>query len=312
MNSTAGAPFTYALVAGIGDDNNPSFEINGDMLITARPLDFEARSSLTVRVRSTDAGGASVEKVYPISVINNNDAPSCTSGPPQDTTDESSSQSVPGWLKNCLAGAPDETEQELSVALTVDRSELFTTPPALDEFGTLTYDAAPNARGTAIATVTVQDNGGTANGGVDLSTMIILFDVAKPHPWHNSARPFDVSGGLNGEPDGHIVAGDALEIINYLNAFGAQSVPEEALIGTPFGFLDTGGEGGAPDNFVTAGDALDVINFLNAGLGGEGESVAAGSETNIESPRPADTLDELINLIAADETGFTGRRRTRP
>ena len=35
--------------------------------------------------------------------------------------------------------------------------------------GTLTYTLAPNANGTASFTVRVQDNGGTANVGVDLS-----------------------------------------------------------------------------------------------------------------------------------------------
>ena len=65
---------------------------------------------------------------------------------------------------------------------------------------------------------------------------------------------------LNNQPDDHIVAGDALDVINYLNAFGAGPVPANVEIGQPFGFLDTsGGPNGAGDNFITAGDALDVI-----------------------------------------------------
>src|SRR5688572_1248540 len=44
---------------------------------------------------------------------------------------------------------------------------LFSTQPAIAANGTLTYTAAPNANGSAIVTVTLSDNGGTANSGDD-------------------------------------------------------------------------------------------------------------------------------------------------
>ena len=43
----------------------------------------------------------------------------------------------------------------------------YTTPGAT---GSLTYTPVANASGTAVITVTVQDNGGTLNGGVDTTT----------------------------------------------------------------------------------------------------------------------------------------------
>ncbi len=99
------------------------------------------------------------------------------------------------------------------------------------------------------------------------------------------------------------MAGDALAIINYLNAFGAGPVPANAALGQPFGFLDTsGGANGAGDNFVTAGDALDVINFLNAGLGGEGES---GNSVETETENESD----LLTLLALDIALQPKRRR---
>lgn len=92
------------------------------------------------------------------------------------------------------------------------------------------------------------------------------------HPWHNSANGLDVNGGINNQPDGHVVAGDALAVINYINAFGSGAVPAHAAIGQPFGFLDTGGGvNGSGDNFIAPNDVLDVINAINAGKGGEGE-----------------------------------------
>ena len=39
--------------------------------------------------------------------------------------------------------------------------------PAIAADGTLTYTLAPNANGSATVTVTLIDDGGTANGGVD-------------------------------------------------------------------------------------------------------------------------------------------------
>ena len=46
---------------------------------------------------------------------------------------------------------------------------LFATPPAVSATGTLTYTPATDQFGTATITVVAQDNGGTANGGVDTS-----------------------------------------------------------------------------------------------------------------------------------------------
>ena len=46
---------------------------------------------------------------------------------------------------------------------------LFSAQPAVSPNGTLTYTPAANANGTAIVTVFVTDNGGTAFGGDDTS-----------------------------------------------------------------------------------------------------------------------------------------------
>ncbi len=46
---------------------------------------------------------------------------------------------------------------------------LFSGQPSVSPSGTLTFTPAPDAVGSAIVTLTVQDNGGTANGGIDTS-----------------------------------------------------------------------------------------------------------------------------------------------
>jgi hypothetical protein len=76
--------------------------------------------------------------------------------------------------------------------------------------------------------------------------------TGNPHVWHNLALPNDVNN------DGMVVAGDALLIINHINAFGASGVPAIAQAGTP-AFYDTNDDGS-----VAANDVLQVINFINA------------------------------------------------
>jgi autotransporter-associated beta strand protein len=71
----AGDTFTYTLVSGSGDTDNASFEIVGDAIKTLASFNYEARSSYTVRVRSTDAAGLSTEKAFTITVTDVNEAP---------------------------------------------------------------------------------------------------------------------------------------------------------------------------------------------------------------------------------------------
>ena len=60
--------FTYTLVTGTGDSDNASFSIVGDELRTAAAFDFEAKSSYSIRVRTTDQAGLWFEKSFTISV----------------------------------------------------------------------------------------------------------------------------------------------------------------------------------------------------------------------------------------------------
>ena len=72
----AGNTFTYTLVAGTGAADNGSFNISGNSLQATARFDFEAKLlSYPIRVRATDQGGLSFEKVFTISVTNVNEAP---------------------------------------------------------------------------------------------------------------------------------------------------------------------------------------------------------------------------------------------
>ncbi len=65
-----GNTFSYSFVSGAGDSDNTSFAIDGNVLRTAAVFDFETQSIYSIRVRSTDQGGLSVEKTFTINVAN--------------------------------------------------------------------------------------------------------------------------------------------------------------------------------------------------------------------------------------------------
>jgi hypothetical protein len=286
-----GTPYTFALAEGLGDDNNPSYKIAGDQLLIAHPLDFETRSIQRLRVRATD-GSVTFERMLSILIQNNNDPPRCSIPQQANSTDDSGSVTLPGWVSACTAGEP---LQFVDTSFETDDTTLFTTPPFIDASGTLTFDPAPNVRGRATVTVTLHDTGGTASFGVDVATTQFTIDIDKPHAWQNSRLRLDVTD------DDHVVAGDALAIINYLNAFGAGELPQRETIEPPY--YDTDG-----DRQVAPRDALDIIDAINAGF------VSEENNSSLIVPKLAvrPSFAAIIDALAADPSFFApAAKRTR-
>src|SRR5207249_7502565 len=84
-----------------------------------------------------------------------NQPPSCTIQPFPDSNDESGPQSVPNWITNCSPGPANESAQQFSISLAVDKPEYFSALPAVQDDGTLTFTPAPNVRGSGIVTVMI-------------------------------------------------------------------------------------------------------------------------------------------------------------
>jgi hypothetical protein len=130
--------------------------------------------SVSVTVTAMDDGGgltnASVPQTFNINVTPVNDAPSFLKGADQTVLEGAGSQTVAGWATAISPGpTADEASQTLNFIVTTNNDALFTTLPAVAPNGTLTYMLAPNANGAITVTVSLHDNGGTANGGVDTS-----------------------------------------------------------------------------------------------------------------------------------------------
>jgi hypothetical protein len=105
----AGDTFTYTLVAGDGDSDNGAFTIDGSTLRTAASFDFETKSTYSVRVRSTDAGGVFTEETFTITVTDSNDAPVLNTAlaPKLRAVAEDSKSAYGTPIGELLAGASD-------------------------------------------------------------------------------------------------------------------------------------------------------------------------------------------------------------
>ena len=68
IDPDAGDTFTYSLISGDGSADNAAFTINGNALQTSYPLNYLSKNSYSIRVRTTDVGGLSFEKVFTITV----------------------------------------------------------------------------------------------------------------------------------------------------------------------------------------------------------------------------------------------------
>ncbi len=70
-----GDTFTYTLVPGAGAVDNGNFSISGTTLMVIPRTDFETKSSYSIRVQVEDQGGLMFQKMFTITVINLNEAP---------------------------------------------------------------------------------------------------------------------------------------------------------------------------------------------------------------------------------------------
>ena len=124
--------FTYVANDGVNDSNLATVSL--DVLpVNDAPTFYQAQSGLTVLNRS------GVHRVR--------------------------------WLTSITKGGgsnPYESGQNLSFVVTTNRPGMFINQPAIAPNGYLTFRPG-STRGTATVTVYAQDNGGTANGGVDRS-----------------------------------------------------------------------------------------------------------------------------------------------
>lgn len=137
--------------------------------LTINPLANQSGST-TITIVVTGPNNQSLTDTFVLTVNPVNDPPSFTRGPDQTVDNNAGAQTVNNWATNISAGPADEAGQMLSFTVTSNTNPgLFVVPPAVSANGTLTYQPAPTAGGTATITVVLKDDGGTAFGGIDMS-----------------------------------------------------------------------------------------------------------------------------------------------
>ncbi len=192
----------------LSNDNNTLFisqpDIDASGTLTFQPS-ANISGTATVTVVLKDNGGTanggvdqSIATTFVITVNPINDAPSFTKGSNIEVNEDALAQTHVGWAKNISAGPASEAGQIVNFQISNDNHILFVNQPAIDASGTLTFQSAANASGTANLTVVLKDNGGTANGGVDQSiatTFVITVNPVNDAPLIDPLNNVSIEAG---------------------------------------------------------------------------------------------------------------------
>src|SRR3990170_1121961 len=188
------------------------------------------------------------------------------------------------------AGPADESGQTLSFNITGNNNpSLFSVAPSIAPDGTLSFTPADDANGTATITVTLQDDGGTTNGGVDTSAPV-NFDIIVSGV--NDAPVNTVPGAQSVNEDTDLVFstvnGNALSVADIDVSSGSLQVTVSALHGTITPVPSGATIGGSGTSSATITGTLTQVNTSLDGLKYKGTS-------NWNSTRGSETLTLLTN-----------------
>ncbi|MHB1310157.1 MAG: hypothetical protein ACYC23_24070, partial [Limisphaerales bacterium] len=103
--------------------------------------------------------------------------------PDQNLRGNAGPQVVVDWARQISAGPANEAIQALTFQVTADHPQLFLVPPVLSPAGALSYTPAENVSGKSTVRVILRDNGGTSEGGLDVSlpqTFVIEWEAEAP------------------------------------------------------------------------------------------------------------------------------------
>jgi VCBS repeat-containing protein len=149
--------------------------------------DADANGTETFTYFAQDALGAKSNTATVLLTVNPvNDAPSFVIGANQSAIAGSGSRTVINWATGFNPGAANESSQTIAAYEVVSNSNpaIFAVNPSVNTAGTLTYTPANTIASTetAVIGVSVRDNGGTANGGIDQSPIQSFTITVTPTP----------------------------------------------------------------------------------------------------------------------------------
>jgi CSLREA domain-containing protein len=151
----------------------PTISESGTLSYTPAP-DAYGVASITVVLKDnggTANGGqdTSAAQTFTINLTAINDAPTFIKGADQTVDEDAGFRSIPNWATGISVG-PNESGQSVNFVVTGNTNpSLFSLAPSVNFVGTLNYQAALNASGSATISIVLKDTGGTTNGGQDTS-----------------------------------------------------------------------------------------------------------------------------------------------
>ncbi|MCF3609672.1 DUF4347 domain-containing protein, partial [Planktothrix agardhii 1033] len=277
--SNIGTPGLFAVA--------PAIDANGNLTYTPAA---DANGTSTFDVVVKDSGGTangavdtSTTQTFTITVNSVNDKPSFSNAGNQILTAwTSTAQSVSNWANTVIFGPANESTQTVSnYTVTNTDNTLFTAQPSVATDGTLTY--TPSGKpGTATVSVQLQDNGGTADGGVDLSDTA-TFNITIPAPKVNltaSTTTASEAGAtaitLTATAEGNVVGAQTLDLALTGTASEADftgTIPTKITI--PNGSNTAQVTLTVNDDFLVEGAETATLTISNPSTG-----IALGTTTN--------------------------------
>ncbi|KPA19103.1 secreted protein containing PKD domain protein [Candidatus Magnetomorum sp. HK-1] len=161
--------------------DDPSLFASGPYISETGKLTYtpalNRKGDVSLRVYLKDNGGTenggqdtSEPQDFHITMIGVNDPPSFSlQGSQHSVLEDSGRQMVSNWAANILPGPSDESDQNVFFRITNNNTSLFSEQPVISPNGILTYKPAPDASGEVKVLVFLEDDGGTANGGINVS-----------------------------------------------------------------------------------------------------------------------------------------------
>lgn len=163
-----------------GGTVEPQFDVNNRItsLLYTPPTNASGSDSFVYVLRDNGNPARSGTATIVVNIISINDPPQFTIGSNQTSVEDFGLVTINNWATNILPGplnaADERASQTVSFTVATDNPSLFLVQPSVSSDGTLTYQSAQDANGTAIIRVTAFDNGvPVENSAEQLATITI-------------------------------------------------------------------------------------------------------------------------------------------
>ncbi len=269
--------------------------------VTYKPkADFNGADSFAFTV-TDDAGAVSAPVTVGSTVAAVNDAPAFVKGADQAVAFNSGRRTVERWATDIRSGPADESAQTRTFNVNADRPELFAEPPEVSSSGVLTFTPAAGKLGSSTVTVSLRDNGGTADGGVDTSAAqsftVILEGIASAPPL------FDPIGDLTLTED---AAAQGVAITGIVAGTGrtlSASSDNPSVVPAPE-VVYAGGSGGTlvMKPAADASGSARITVTLSGGAAGEAP-FSRGFSVAVAAVNDAPSFEAFGDVVAGKELG---------